>query len=392
MSAFAHTPAFPPEISDLVIFELGGDLPTLRTCSQVCRVWLPASRHILHQTLKLRGEDLLEFADIIASADNTYFATLRALELSLCENGGPATAALLEILPKFISLKSVRVSASIFHFSLPLLPGVTTLEFKLTEFRSFGEFTYMLGHVPNLRNLKLQRVSWGSMRGWTSTEVDSAETSLTSIVRLELDTLHIELLPDELLGWLASEVSAPLTADLVLALPKDRYGDSINAVLLGTASGYLKFLGPRLKRLYLRFSGMPQLDQLNLSANPALQYLRLDFAYNRQGRHAQVDESWSRYLSTHLPSALERLRSGNIDEIVVDMNAVPTDKNMDIARLSAVLVSVPFSRLRRLQFNGQWDDVVAGHSKLTTRKAFTKSVVDKLSVASSCSIVLVEAP
>ncbi|KAJ7034076.1 hypothetical protein C8F04DRAFT_1102977 [Mycena alexandri] len=382
MTHFIPVPAFPPEITDSIIHELGPELPALRICSQVCRAWLPASRHILHQTLKLRGEEIAEFVEIIASSENTYFATLRGIELSLCENG--PTTELLNLLPKFLCLKSIGIYSSIFYYEFPILPGVTTLEFRRTEFRSLAVFTILLGQTPNLKSLTLSKVKLsGWVPGWAPTGVDLVPSK--SIPGPELDVLHVELTKDRaLLDWLTSEVSAPSTLALELFLPRDSYGSIGDTDLVDKASKYLQYLGIQLKRLHLRFSGSTQIQMLNVSTNTALRSIRIDFfnvTFNAR--------SWTTYFSATLPSLLERFRSNDIDELIVDMNMIPDKKDMDIKRLSATLTSSRFAGLRRLQFNGQWD-AYAARGKKTARKIFTENVIDRLPVSSSCSILLVD--
>ncbi|KAJ7762632.1 hypothetical protein B0H16DRAFT_1688201 [Mycena metata] len=390
MAPFIPAPVFPPEITDSIIHELGAELPALRICSQVCRAWLPASRHILHQTLKLRGEDILGFMDIIASPENTYFATLRGLELSLCDNG-PATV-LLELLPKFVCLKSIGIYSSVFHYELPTLSSVTSLEFKRTEFRSFAAFIILLGQTPNLKSLKLTKVLWGPLPGWGPPATEDILPS-KSIPRLELDVLHIE--DRAFLDWFTSEVPAPLTSVLELFIREDNHqvpwGQASNIVdtkLLDKVSQYLQYLGVHLEQFYLRFSGSTQIQTLDVSTNTALRSLRINLS------NAIPARNWTQYFSTTLPSLLERLRSDDIEELAVDINMILNDKNMndkniDLKRLSSILTSPRFARLRRLQFNGQWDGY-APRGRKSARKIFTDTVIDRLAIPSSCSIFLAD--
>ncbi|KAJ7762630.1 hypothetical protein B0H16DRAFT_1884069 [Mycena metata] len=342
-------PELPPEITDSIIQLLAQDFPTLRSCSQVCRAWLPASRHILQPTLKLGRDQTLGFLDIIVSPENTYFAMLPAIELLACENG--PTTALLKLLPEFRCLTSLRVCYSAVHYELPVLSSITTLELKVTVFESFTVFANFLGQIPNLKHLKLDEVVWRP-----------SQILSTSRPRLELDTLHVEGVEDR-------------------AFPPLKCRRLLPRRSCWSSRGTRVHLGARLKRLHLKFSELAQLDQLNLGANPALQSIRISSS-NTDVFFARY---WPAYLSRNLPALLQRFHSNDIHELIVDMAVIPSDHGIDLERLSAVLTSVPFSRLRRLQFNvqhlrlnGMWDEV------------FTENVLKKLRVPSYFSIVIAD--
>lgn len=131
-----------------------------------------------------------------------------------------------------------------------------------------------------------------------------------------------------------------------------------------------------------------QIQTLDVSTNTALRSLRINLS------NAIPARNWTQYFSTTLPSLLERLRSDDIEELAVDINMILNDKNMndkniDLKRLSSILTSPRFARLRRLQFNGQWDGY-APRGRKSAREIFTDTVIDRLAVPSSCSIFLAD--
>ncbi|KAF7358046.1 hypothetical protein MVEN_00851800 [Mycena venus] len=373
-------PVFPPEITDSIIKELAPNIRVLRICSLVCRSWLPASRYILHHALSLRGEDVPGFLGIISSPDNTYFASLRAIDISLCENG--PTSSLLALLPQFRCLKIIRVYSSIFHYESTIIPSVTTLEISDTHFRSFAAFTNLISRLPNLKNLKIQNISWGSMyvRGLATTEAE-INTSNTP-PRLELDTLFAQMSNDtHFLDWLCSGESGALTRSLTLLLPR-RSAES------DRVSEYLRYLNAHLKSLHVRFSEVSRVMGLDFSTNTSLQSIRLDF-YDMCGwwRPPPNSPDSQLYFCEELPNLLGRFHSRHIDELIIDVYATATIKRpMSIERLASALCAFPFSRIRKLQFNGRWAS--GSNEFVLDREIFTSNVVDKLPVSPSRTIVL----
>jgi hypothetical protein len=245
---FPH-PVLPPEITDSIIHQLSENAEVLRTCSLVCRTWLPASRYILHWAISLRGEDISGFVDLIKSAENTYQTSLRAMELSLCENG--PTASLLQLLPLFVCLESVRISSSIFHHNSPALPRVRTLDLFDLRFRTFAAFTDLTTQFPNLKNLSFEAISWGYEGGWKPPGEDKHPPN--SLPQLKLDTFTADITNDsQMREWLLC--SRPLTSQLSLLLPKSHeYGrNALSASTLTLVSEYLHHLNVHLKHLYLR--------------------------------------------------------------------------------------------------------------------------------------------
>lgn len=244
-------PALPPEITDSIIHQLSPNIAVLRICSLVCRAWLPASRYALHKTLSLRGEDIPGFLDVIAPSENTYFSSLRAIDISLCENG--PTPSLWQLLPHFLCLESLRIHSSFFQCEPPTHARLRTLELFDVQFGSFAAFTDLISRFPHLKNLRFEKVAWGSMQGWNSVGEDIIPPK--PFPRLELDTFSPQISNDsQFLDWLGSEESGPLTSSLMLLMPKMRWGrNTLHADALDKVSEYLHHLHVHLKHLHIRF-------------------------------------------------------------------------------------------------------------------------------------------
>ncbi len=99
--AFRST--FPPEIKDLIIDQLHGDVRTLRQCALTCSGWLRRSRYNLYFSVEVSTrEQVLSLCSAI-----TQYTYLRPLVRSVTlypdqpEDGGPAGESryLLEIIP-----------------------------------------------------------------------------------------------------------------------------------------------------------------------------------------------------------------------------------------------------------------------------------------------------
>ncbi|KAJ6573470.1 hypothetical protein DFH09DRAFT_1362101 [Mycena vulgaris] len=302
-------PVLPPEITDSIIHELSPDAPALRICSLVCRAWLPASRQILHKKVALRGEDIPDFLDLIAPSENTYLNKLRVIDISLCENG-PAVS-LLQLLPRFLCLESVRIHSSIFHYEIPDLPRVRSLEVFGLQFRSFAAFTKLLSRFPDLKNLIL----------------------------------------GENVLWVYPNTASALIADTPIKV-----------------SEYLRHLHVHLTHLCIRFGSAAQITQLDFRPNTGLKSLRLDFTFSTNSPII-----WASNFFTKFPDVLQSFRFNRFEELVIDIHEPPIFiKRISSDRLVAALSDLLFSRLRKLQFNGPWDSYTFDARKKITRDVLDK--------------------
>lgn len=129
---------------------------------------------------------------------------------------------------------------------------------------------------------------------------------------------------------------------------------------------------------------------MDFSANTSLESIRLDFFDMGRPRSARSGPTDAQlYLCDKLAGILERFRSSShLDELIVDIYRTSIiRKPSNINPLVAVLRAAPFSRMRKLQFNGAWG-MDSDKDAEVSRKVFTRHVIDKLPVSSSCTVLL----
>ncbi|KAJ6468066.1 hypothetical protein C8R47DRAFT_806608 [Mycena vitilis] len=305
-------PVFPPEITDLIIHELAADTPVLRICSSVSRSWLPASRCLLHETLSLHGENIGVFLKIIASAENTYLPTLRAMDLSLasCEKG--TAASLLQLLPHFLRLKSIRIHSGLLDCDLPVVPRVTMLQFCDIRFGSFLAFRTLMtrGQFPALRKLKLEDVSF--VETGVPAPVDVApKVAPANFTRQRLEAFFVKIGANDaiLVDWLCSQDTGPVASDLVLHFPKEKEEGSTSPAKVFMY--YLRHLNIALKRLHICFGSNYQIGRIDLGTNTSLKSVHIDLLRSRTWtrfqtkRHMKLPRRYSQEFKVYIGSGAD---------------------------------------------------------------------------------------
>ncbi|KAJ6612343.1 hypothetical protein B0H10DRAFT_2052554 [Mycena sp. CBHHK59/15] len=366
-------PTLPPEITDSIIHQFHSSSPDLRVCSLVCRAWLPASRYQLFSSLSLRGEDIPKFVDLIASPENTYSSSLRAITIIYGENG-PMSLLLLRLLD-FRSLRSMKIRLSMICSEFPTMPHITFLKLDAILFQSFSAFITFLIRFPGLKILVLRHLGWGPDR-------DSKDPvqSITA-PRLELEQLSIENSHNlQLLSWLSDVELAPLTSSLSLDLT-GRMGRKI----IPDVAEYLQHLRTHLKHLHLQLHTIARfLEKLDFSLHT--QSLRIHSAVEFSGDSGQ----WSLCVDPMLLQVLKLVCAPHIKELT--LRVVPVrrgkliipDTSASLQLLLSVLHLPHLATLRKIQFYGPWN------SDPEARDNFTSVVLDKLPTLASRSVVLVD--
>ncbi|KAJ7512796.1 hypothetical protein B0H11DRAFT_1898080 [Mycena galericulata] len=155
-------PILPPETIDHIIDYVGPCFPTLRVCGLVARNWLPASRKFVHRDITLNAESIrfTAFINLIKSPFNTFFGTVRAIELVLGHSNGLKPQSLLDQLPQFARLDSIILVAGYIGQPIPLSPTVSTLELSSVQFPSFAAFVDLLSQFPSLKALTLDSLAF----------------------------------------------------------------------------------------------------------------------------------------------------------------------------------------------------------------------------------------
>ncbi|KAJ7137038.1 hypothetical protein C8R44DRAFT_869123 [Mycena epipterygia] len=333
-----HAPMLPPELVDLVISNLCGDLVTLRTCGLVSRDWLATSRHHLYDATYLPRHNLPAFLDLLNSPYNTFFFRLRGLHAI----GFPYTDTiqLYPVLPTFSYLRELHIYGKnlMFHndaLNPPLLPYLEFLSLTTAIFPSYPKLTAFLSQFPALRDLRLVNVACHADAGHNQ----------QGILKLDLATLFITL-GSGIMGWLKS-------SDFSLHAPRLET-DIRNLEPL--FEEYLKSVSSNLRELTLKFHTESQLSIFSekpvLHSNAVLRSLKITHAFWISG------DSYIR-VSPGLGRILKKLMHSHLDQLVfvaaVEVGGfAPSPSSHDAIEL---LDGVGFAGLARIEFYGPWDSV-----------------------------------
>ncbi|KAF8877370.1 hypothetical protein BD779DRAFT_1804006 [Infundibulicybe gibba] len=135
-------PPLPPEVIDLIIDQLAGedDRRTLKSCSLVCRSWLPRARHYLFSTISVVRTKSIPALHLLRSPLCTIHPHVRRLEL--CVN--PSSTASMAT---FIQEINARSTLLLLRMKTSPGAGLTLVD---------GDLQVLLPMLRNLRHLKLQ--------------------------------------------------------------------------------------------------------------------------------------------------------------------------------------------------------------------------------------------
>ncbi|KAJ7117241.1 hypothetical protein C8R43DRAFT_1037746 [Mycena crocata] len=371
--ASPNLPRFPPEITDSIIGDVSS--PTMRTCSLVCREWVPATRHRLHRTLVVHGRKIPSFISLISSPYNTYHSTLRELDFGFSQD--QQFPDLLAQLTNCVSLETLSIRSSVI-FAHPLTPlgNVTSLHFVDAHFWSFQTFTCILAQCPALRDLKLEQMGFGP----DDDSSESLPSSSTPPHRLVLNSLNMEISRHtRFMQWLTSETSSPITSSLTLST------SSRDEATMNSLSQYLGLLGPKLKHLHVKFEVPPSVD---FSSNTELESLQLDHAITF-GKTAAGSFWRFRILST-LPEVLSHVRSESLQVLALGVSRRPRFDPFpsDARQLGSALQLPSFARLRRFDFHVLW---AADSSDSDAIAIFNTTVLADLPAAVTSCVNFVDA-
>ncbi|KAF6744892.1 hypothetical protein DFP72DRAFT_974579 [Ephemerocybe angulata] len=297
---------FPQELVDHIIDQLYDDRPSLKSCSRVCRTWLPASRFHLFAKVSLKAASLHGPASfpsacckrLLSIIDQTPEIASCIRELEVCE-GTPfhfnhpeveATAwattdqALLALFKRLKNLRRLDfASTCIFYWkSLPatfqnafcsLLATSTSLTYLRLHswcFPSFTSLALLLSHCKYLKGLSLSST--------TVNQDDDIEQRLRCVIEeadgcdmvhsANLEVLTLDFVTfGYLSSWLFSE---PSTVD-VSCLRELRVAHFPD---ISVIERLLVSVGPSLEHLHLKPGGW-NVQPLDLSRNTGLRSLRL---------------------------------------------------------------------------------------------------------------------
>ncbi|KAF7352675.1 hypothetical protein MVEN_01233300 [Mycena venus] len=105
----------PQELVDAILDYLASDFRSLKTCSLVCRSWLPRSRFHLFQTCTLLPQNILGFSDLLHCPDCTFLRhahTIKATRYYWHPND-PIFNEVAPSLPRLANVRTVEMMLSI---------------------------------------------------------------------------------------------------------------------------------------------------------------------------------------------------------------------------------------------------------------------------------------
>ncbi|TDL26661.1 hypothetical protein BD410DRAFT_836514 [Rickenella mellea] len=269
------------ELTDIIIDYLCDDRPSLRSCSLVCRSWLPSSRFHLISTLELDFySDFEKRFPIISSLDSTIPPYVRHLKLAVCYVWEERLVDCLSMLPTFGALKSISLSFVAWseltleakNSLLDVLRGLKILRLNHIQFDTFEEALEFLSLVPSLECLSL---------GYTSIKSGVKTASPTISYKLQLKQIAFAPGGDRftapLIDWLCLQPT-PSVHTLNLTVMSVMQTPSI--------SRYLKVLGPTLQYLGISISPTEYdsyselkaaaCKEIDLAHNPSLRTITFD--------------------------------------------------------------------------------------------------------------------
>ena len=163
----------PQELHDAIVDHCHADIPSLASCSAVCRAWLPASRYHIFASVLLHPRNVAGFFLLIRSPFCTFrpYLTALAVEQGPILSGPAASCEEFWFNYGFMSLAgfpsvrflhithlglldrdiSTRLTASLrTNFS-----AVTDLGIKAARFSSFSQLASVIAAFPNIERLSL---------------------------------------------------------------------------------------------------------------------------------------------------------------------------------------------------------------------------------------------
>ncbi|KAJ7062298.1 hypothetical protein C8F01DRAFT_1252123 [Mycena amicta] len=289
----------PPELTDHTLDFLHDDLPSLRTCSLVCRAWVPASRFHLFQNVTLRRKwmrfsstQCRAFLMLLESRFCTFptfvtHLTLEDLDPTPQDRFHDAYPVLRERLPGLESITFLRwknLGTPPLHKLLPHCTGLLTeIKLALVSFRHREDlFRFLELCPPSLGTLDIERCIWPL----ASTEANAAAKAKAfkfpaacSVKTLRLRYCSFFDILDHFVAA-AERIGAPLQCS-TLEL------ENLPAHIESTGR-FLAKVGPALNHLVVQFGhkrrDTPQMDydaaaflrHFDLRKNTCLQSFRLN--------------------------------------------------------------------------------------------------------------------
>lgn len=241
-----NTSRLPTELTDEIIGYLHTDRPALRTCTLVCKTWLPRSRHFLVGYLKLKPSNSGLFFRLIDSPLSTITSHVHSLHIQR-EYGGGGPLWFKDLLPRLIIFADTVTSITLTLANFLTMEAESTYEFWSSfrslehlglmqcRFISFAQLAGLLCACPELQRLSLTSLSW---------HFDDVLSVSREMIQRPLILQKVELTGSgqaAVLDWLeAGEVLPPISEVTLHSISAD------NVAQIGS---FLRALGSSLRCL-----------------------------------------------------------------------------------------------------------------------------------------------
>ncbi|KAF8893617.1 hypothetical protein BD779DRAFT_1669880 [Infundibulicybe gibba] len=311
----------PQELTDHIIDHLHSDFSSLKSCSLVCRKWLPTSRyHIFHKIslkvppgapsnspghaaptrckrlcrLLLLSPEIIPHIHELEIGEGSPNLSLSQRSDSKSTQWVTSDRSLPRLLSMLTSVKQIDFSSHStlnWHDMSPALqkairhlfrlPSLCFIRLRLWSFSSFSDFASLISGCTNLKGLALSCISLGGTDYEGETNLDTINRSVDKVAIIEeeivsnsdaqtptLDFLTLDFVDFKfLIKWLLNSRSR---LD-VTALRELRVAHSHDAI---TLDELLQSVGDSLEHLHLK-PGPWMVHPFNLAHNPNLNSLRI---------------------------------------------------------------------------------------------------------------------
>lgn len=198
-------PYLPPELSDRIIDQLHDNLHALKSCSRVCRNWLPRSRFHYFRAVELTWSNGPRFAALL-SQNPGIGALVRVVSTFITDEEDENPKSLLRALPE-IALKLPNVDKLTLrgygeYTASPFRNFTNVRELRVhgCEISSLDDFVALICYLPKLETLSCVQ----ALIGLTPiVKRPTSERPRPNIRRLEFHATRID--PTEFTQWLMSE-------------------------------------------------------------------------------------------------------------------------------------------------------------------------------------------
>ncbi|KAJ6518323.1 hypothetical protein C8R47DRAFT_10916 [Mycena vitilis] len=377
-----------PELMDTILCNVE-DSATLRTCTLVCRAWLPSTRNQLHKSIFLLKHQIPPFLDLLSSPHNTYVDVVRTVDIAGGENG----PVLLARLPEFSRLQTLIIRGVDLPYQFPTLPRVTSLTIY-SEFPSLHAFVHFLMRFPGLKTLTLVILKWHNSPA-VNTPVNSGP------IRLDRLALAARWLGnDPLRNWLVSESGGLVTRTLGI-----RFDELDSRSALDATSQYIHRLDSHLEHLQLdlvqrSFALTFPAEEVDLRPSTGLRSLHITrgIAFRHYldppsvlpaGDSPSNYPAWDLHISPRLIPLLGRIISDSLETIILDITLgesgfSPREPSNLSAFLGIFERSGAWASIARLEFHSAWQ------ARRQHREMFDSMVVRQLPPSIARAVVFVD--